>query len=105
MKDYCVDRMRKSGNNHDELMWQVMTAQFEPDGKRQLPSLLGFDGDKILQKAEQFLGSKPGTTLAGPPPEQQAAPVAAAPPPPQQPMIDANDAVDFFNQLTIDNEK
>merc|ERR1719326_1443813 len=83
-----------------------MASQFEPDGKRQLAGLLGFDENKILSKAEQFLGAKPGSTLQGPPPEQQApaaaAPAAAAP---QQPMLDADAATDFFQMLGEQNEK
>jgi hypothetical protein len=97
LKDYCASKVDKSSGHHEELMWQVMAGQFDPEeGKRQLSNLLGFQSDKILQKAEQYLGTKPGMTLAGPKPDQPvaqvAAPVAAAP----VPLIDANDAVDFF---------
>lgn len=105
LRDYCVDKQKKSEGHHEELMWQVMAQQFESDSKTKLPALLGFDGDKILQKAEQFLGSKPGTTLAGPPAEQEVAAPATPAAAPPAPLIDANEAVDFFNQLTIDNEK
>lgn len=107
LKDYCDARLAKSSDTHEKLMWQVMAAQFDAEaGKANLPQLLGFDGEKILQKAEQFLGAKPGSTLAGPPAEDSQTPapqVSAAPPP--APLIDADQAVDFFNQLTIDNEK
>jgi protein transport protein SEC31 len=106
LKDYCVDKVRRSSGQHEELMWQVMSTHFAAEGRTSLPKLLGFDSDQILQKAEQFLGSKPGSILAEKPAEtqqQEKSPVANQPAP--APMIDIGDATDFFAQLTETREK
>merc|ERR1719498_1190483 len=103
-KDYCTDKMRSSGDDEKGLMWQVLASQFYPDGKRQLAGLLGFDESKILNKAEQFLGSKPGSSLAGPPPDQPPPVAAASPPPVETAPLDLDAANDFFDMQGQQNE-
>jgi len=86
-------------------MWEIMGSQFEETGQQQVPILLGFDPDEIVQRAEQFLGKRPGTTLMGPPPDNGMNAPSAPMSPPQAPELDPLQAEDFFAQLTATTEQ
>merc|ERR1719282_1467292 len=62
LREYCNEKKQRCGSVHDGLMWEIMGSQFEETGQQQVPILLGFDPDEIVQRAEQFLGKRPGTT-------------------------------------------
>lgn len=109
LRQYCLDKVQQcDGQQHESLMWKVMGAQFEPQGgaRASVASLLGFNEDEILRKAEAFLGQKPGTTLGSRPaePEPQQ-PVAAAPQPSPMPNMSLGDMESFFNNLAEENEQ
>lgn len=113
LREFCLDRTQRCGGaaEHEGLMWELMGTQFEGEpGRQRVPSLLGFDGDHIVQEAEKFLGKKPGSTLTGPTPEeaqaaaaQPALQVAAALPP--APAFDLAMAEDFFSDLAQTTEQ
>eukprot|EP00434_Breviolum_minutum_P045431 symbB.v1.2.040726.t1/scaffold7472.1/size11062/1 len=99
LREYCHDKTRRCGGiaSHEGLMWELMGSQFEEDGRSKVPTLLGFDQDRILQEAERLLGSKPGN-LMGQNPEEEAAP--AAPAPSLGPELDLTQAESFFEELS-----
>lgn len=109
LRQYCLDKVTQcEGTQHESLMWKVMGAQFEQQGARaSVSSLLGFNEDEILRKAEAFLGQKPGTTLGShpPEPEQQQPAVAAAPQPAAMPAMSLGDMENFFTALADENEQ
>lgn len=104
LREYCHDKTRRCGGiaSHEGLMWELMGSQFEEDGRSKVPTLLGFDQDRILQEAERLLGSKPGN-LMGQNPEEEAAP--AAPAPSLGPELDLTQAESFFEELSASTEQ
>jgi len=106
LQEFCHEKKQRCGGGHDGLMWEIMGSQFGETGQQQVPKLLGFDPDEIVQKAEQFLGKRPGTTLMGPSPEvDKSAQHAVQNTPPQAPELDPLQAEDFFAQLTATTEQ
>eukprot|EP00930_Biecheleria_cincta_P047446 TRINITY_DN3289_c0_g1_i1.p1 TRINITY_DN3289_c0_g1~~TRINITY_DN3289_c0_g1_i1.p1 ORF type:complete len:1199 (+),score=239.56 TRINITY_DN3289_c0_g1_i1:57-3653(+) len=108
LQQYCHDKTQRSGGmaSHEGLMWELMGTQFEDDGRTKVPSLLGFDQDRILQEAERFLGKKPGQMLLGPESDEQN--VAAAPSQPAPslgPQLDFAQAESFFDELSATTEQ
>lgn len=105
-QSYCMEKTQKSGSGSPEsLMWEMMALQFQGDGRQNVPSLLGFEKDKVLQKAEAYLGQKPGSMLADKPSEHQPHVATAAPPP--QPVLDEISAEQLFADIaaTTDQRK
>lgn len=106
LREYCHEKTRRSGNEYENLMWELMGTQFEDSGRSRVPILLGFDKDHIVKEAERFLGKQPGTTLMGPPPEEKESQQPAAQPSINLgPEIDLTQAESFFDQLTSTTEQ
>lgn len=104
LREYCHDKTRRCGGvaSHEGLMWELMGSQFEEDGRSKVPTLLGFDQDRILQEAERLLGAKPGN-LMGQSPEEEQAPAAAVPS--LGPELDLTQAESFFEELSASTEQ
>lgn len=112
LREYCHDKTTRSGGttSHEGLMWELMGCQFEDGGRQRVPSLLGFDNDRILQEAERFLGKRPGTTLMEPAPEPasqaQDQSIGNGPPPSVLgPELDLTQAESFFEELSATTEQ
>jgi protein transport protein SEC31 len=108
LQQYCADKTRRAGGtaSNEGLMWELMGTQFEEDGRTRVPSLLGFDQDRIVQEAERFLGKKPGHMLMGPESQEQekaAHPSHAAPS--LGPELDLTQAESFFEELSATTEQ
>lgn len=101
LRDYCQMKTQRCAqtNEHEGLMWDLMGSQFEASGRERVPKLLGFDHSEIEQRAERFLGKKPGSLL-GQPQEPEAVssmpPAATAASPSQACQILSADAADAF---------
>lgn len=107
LQEFCFEQTRKSGGSgsHEALMWDIMGVQFEEHGRQRVPALLGFEQERIMQQAEQFLGQKPGSTLMEAPAQEEAAPPHCPSPAGMGPDLAMSDADDFFKTLADDTEK
>lgn len=104
LREYCLDKTRSCGGvaSQEGLMWELMATLAEEEGRTRVPTLLGFDQDRILQEAERLLGAKPGQLLGASPEE----PAAAAPPTPSLgPELDLTQAESFFDELSASTEQ
>ncbi|CAK0805672.1 unnamed protein product, partial [Prorocentrum cordatum] len=108
LQEYCHDKTRRGGGSTDQgLMWEMMGCQFDETGRQRVPALLGFDQDQVMQKAEQYLGQKPGKTLGQSAEEevekkQSGQPQAA--PEPAAPAVSAEEAANIFDMLSAETE-
>jgi len=107
LQEFCHDKTQRQGGtaSHEGLMWDIMGLQFDDQGRQRVPSLLGFDADRIAQEAERFLGKKPGTTLMGPPPEEQSSAPAVQAQRNMGPELGEQEADDFFSKLAESTEQ
>lgn len=107
LQEFCLEKKAQCGGNssHEGLMWDLMGLQFDDAGRVKLPSLLGFDQDRIEREAEHYLGKVPGSTLMGPrqdmiPTMSRRSTVSMGPDIRSQEAAD-----DFFRNLAETNEK
>jgi len=106
LREYCHDKTRQCGGvaSHEGLMWELMATLADEEGRTRVPTLLGFDQDRILQEAERFMGAKPGITLMGQQEEEQAV-AASQPAPSLGPELDLTQAESFFEELSASTEQ